>query len=62
MLIIKCNDGCGKEIKILKSVDDKNEICIKFVNGDQSLGTIYLGKKEIKELKKEIGKILKRKE
>jgi hypothetical protein len=57
MPIIKCNDGCGKGIKILKSTDDKNEICIKFVNGDQSLGTIYLGKKEINILKKEMDKI-----
>jgi hypothetical protein len=62
MAIINCNDGCGKGIKISKSTDDKNEICIKFVNGDQSLGTIYLGKKEIKMFKKEIDKILKRKD
>jgi hypothetical protein len=60
MSAIKCNDGCGKGIKILKSVDDKNEICIKFVNGDQSLGTIYLGKKEINMLKKEINKITRK--
>jgi hypothetical protein len=60
MPIIKCNDGCGKGIKILKSTDDKNEICIKFISDEQNFGTIYLGKKEINMLKKEIDKILKK--